>query len=116
VRSWEAASLRSRIYSPFEALANRAGRRKRLSGRLEPRGDLARADLKLRTSEFVMIQVAFLLAERRSPSCALLRPSIRRRRRRRVLDPDALCQVPPAATSEGLNRSCPTRSACCRTP
>jgi len=62
VRSWEAASLRNRIYSPFEALANRAGRRKRLSGGLSLAEHLARADLKLRTSEFVMIQVAFLVA------------------------------------------------------
>jgi len=60
--SWEPASLRDRIYSPFEALANRAGRRKRLSGGLSLAEHLARADIKFRTSEFVMIQIGFLVA------------------------------------------------------
>ena len=60
--SWESASLRDRIYSPFEALANRASRRKRLNGGLSLAEHLARADIKFRTSEFVMIQLAFLIA------------------------------------------------------
>jgi tight adherence protein B len=62
LRGWESASLRDRIYSPFEALANRASRRKRLSGGLSLAENLARADIKFRTSEFVMIQLAFLIA------------------------------------------------------
>lgn len=61
MKSWETASLRDRIYSPFEALANRASRRKRLSGGLSLAEHLARADMKFRTSEFVMIQVGFLV-------------------------------------------------------
>ena len=60
-RSWESASVRDRIYSPFEALANRASRRKRLSGGMSLAEHLARANIKFRTSEFVMIQVAFLV-------------------------------------------------------
>jgi len=59
--NWDSASLRDRINSPFEALANRASRRKRLSGGLSLLEHLARANLKFRTSEFVMVQVAFLV-------------------------------------------------------
>ena len=66
--AWEAAglgrlqpaTLRDRINRPFELLAERPGRRQRLNGGLSVAEQLARADLKLRTSEFVMIQVAFL--------------------------------------------------------
>ena len=58
---WQSGSLRGRIYSPFEAIANRGGRRKRLTGGLTLGEQLVRADLKFRTSEFVMIQVAFLI-------------------------------------------------------
>jgi tight adherence protein B len=64
---WELAaapksSLRSRIEEPFQALAERSSRRHRLNGGLSLAEHLARADLKLRTSEFVMIQVGFLIA------------------------------------------------------
>lgn len=62
LKGWESASLRARIYSPFEALANRASRRKRLSSGLSLAEHLARADIKFRTSEFAMIQVGFLVA------------------------------------------------------
>jgi tight adherence protein B len=58
---WDSGSLRSRIYSPFEAIATRSGRRRRLTGGLTLAEQLARADLKFRTSEFVMIQVGFLI-------------------------------------------------------
>ena len=54
-------SLRDRIYSPFEAIANRSSRHRRLTGGMSLAEQLARADLKFRTSEFVMIQVAFLV-------------------------------------------------------
>ena len=64
---WEApsppgASLRDRINLPFQALAERSNRKRRLNGGLTIAEHLARADLKLRTSEFVMIQVGFLAA------------------------------------------------------
>jgi tight adherence protein B len=63
---WELAaapkpSLRSRIEEPFQALAERSSRRHRLNGGLTLAEHLARADLKLRSSEFVMIQVGFLV-------------------------------------------------------
>ena len=54
-------TLRDRINAPFQALAERSGRQRRLNGGLALSEQLARADLKLRTSEFVMIQVAFLV-------------------------------------------------------
>ena len=53
-------SLRDRINVPFQALADRGSRRRRLNGGLTLSEHLQRADLKLRSSEFVMIQVAFL--------------------------------------------------------
>jgi tight adherence protein B len=56
------ASLRDRINVPFQALAERSNRQHRLNGGLTIAEQLARADLKLRTSEFVMIQVGFLAA------------------------------------------------------
>jgi tight adherence protein B len=65
---WESAlptpglSLRDRINQPFQALADRSNRQHRLNGGLTLAEHLARADLKLRTSEFVMIQVGLLLA------------------------------------------------------
>ncbi|OLC24823.1 MAG: hypothetical protein AUJ02_09380 [Chloroflexi bacterium 13_1_40CM_3_65_12] len=58
---WEQSSLRDRIYQPFEALADRSNRRRRLNGGLSLSEHMARANLKLRTSEFVMVQVAFLV-------------------------------------------------------
>src|SRR5207245_9335870 len=57
-----ANSLRDRINLPFQALAERSNRQHRLNGGLTIAEHLARADLKLRTSEFVMIQVGFLAA------------------------------------------------------
>lgn len=54
------ATLRDRLNQPFQALADRSNRQRRLNGGLTLTEQLARADLKLRTSEFVMIQVAFL--------------------------------------------------------
>jgi tight adherence protein B len=56
-----APSLRERINQPFQALADRSNRRRRLNGGLTLADNLSRADLKFRTSEFVMIQVAFLV-------------------------------------------------------
>ncbi|TMF22351.1 MAG: secretion system protein [Chloroflexi bacterium] len=55
-------SLRSRLNQPFQALAERSNRQHRLNGGLTLAEQLARADLKFRTSEFVMIQVGFLAA------------------------------------------------------
>jgi tight adherence protein B len=55
------ASLRDRINQPFQALVDRTNRQHRLNGGLTLSEHLARADLKLRTSEFVMIQVGLLV-------------------------------------------------------
>jgi len=55
------ATIRDRINQPFQALAEQSSRRRRLNGGLTLAEHLARADLKLRTSELVMIQVAFLI-------------------------------------------------------
>ena len=54
-------SLRDRINQPFQLLLDRTGRQHRLNGGLTLAENLARADLKLRTSEFVMIQVGLLV-------------------------------------------------------
>jgi tight adherence protein B len=54
------ASLRDRINVPFQAFAERSGRNRRLNGGLTLAEHLARANLKWRTSEFVMIQVGFM--------------------------------------------------------
>ena len=64
---WEApslqgTSLRDRINLPFQALADRSNRQQRLNGGLTIAEHLARADIKLRTAEFVKIQVGFLAA------------------------------------------------------
>lgn len=53
-------TLRDRINRPFQAIADRGRRSERLNKGLSLAEHLARADLKLRTSEFVMIQIAFL--------------------------------------------------------
>lgn len=53
-------SFRDRLNVPFQALAERTNRQRRLNGGLSLAEQLARADLKFRVSEFVMIQVAFL--------------------------------------------------------
>lgn len=55
------ASLRDRINQPIQALVDRTNRQHRLNGGLTLAEHLARANLKLRTSEFVMIQVGLLL-------------------------------------------------------
>lgn len=55
-------TLRERVNRPFEVFAERTTRRRRLNGGLSLAEHLARADLKLRTSEFVMIQLGFLIA------------------------------------------------------
>jgi tight adherence protein B len=54
------ASLRDRINQPFQAWADRSSRNRRLNGGLTLAEHLARANLKLRSSEFVMIQVGFM--------------------------------------------------------
>jgi len=53
-------TLRSRLNRPFQALAERSNRQHRLNGGLTLAEQLARADLKFRSSEFVMIQVGFM--------------------------------------------------------
>ena len=57
----EATTLRERINQPFQAIADQSSYRRRLNGGLTLAEHLARANLKLRSSEFVMLQVAFLL-------------------------------------------------------
>lgn len=59
--STQAVSMRDRINQPFRALTERTSRRHRLDGGLTLAEHLARADMKLRTSEFVMIQVGLML-------------------------------------------------------
>lgn len=55
-------SLRDKINVPFQAWADRSARNRRLNGGLSLSEHLARANLKLRSSEFVMIQVGFMAA------------------------------------------------------
>ena len=55
------ATLREKVNRPFEVLAERSSQRRRLNGGLTLSEHLARANLKLRPPEFVMIQVAFLI-------------------------------------------------------
>src|SRR6266852_7685691 len=55
------STLRQRVNQPFQALADRSSQRRRLNGGLTLGEHLIRANLKLRASEFVMIQVAFLI-------------------------------------------------------
>src|SRR2546428_2500919 len=55
-------SLRDRINRPFQAIADRSNRQHRLNGGVTLAQHLAPADLKLRTSEVVMIQVGLLVA------------------------------------------------------
>src|SRR5260370_42053675 len=55
------ATLRERVNRPFEALAHRSNQRRRLNGGLTLGEHLVRANLKLRPSEFVMIQVGCLI-------------------------------------------------------
>jgi tight adherence protein B len=53
--------MRERINVPFQALVEVSNRQRRLNGGLTLAEKLARADVKLRSSELVMIQIAFLL-------------------------------------------------------
>jgi len=53
-------TVRDRINRPFQAFVDRSRRNERLNGGLSLAEHLARADLKLRTSEFVMVQLGFL--------------------------------------------------------
>ena len=57
----QSVSLRDRINQPFQALADRSNRQHRLNGGLTLAEHLARADLKLRTSEFVMVQIGLMV-------------------------------------------------------
>ena len=61
-RGLQPPTVRDRINRPFQALVDRSHRNRRLNSGLSLAEHLARADLKLRTSEFVMIQVGFLTA------------------------------------------------------
>lgn len=54
-------TIRERVNQPFQALADRSSQRRRLNGGLTLGEHLVRANVKLRPSEFVMIQVAFLI-------------------------------------------------------
>lgn len=58
----QGTSFRDRINQPFQALAERTGQQHRLNGGLTLAEHISRADLKLRTSEFVMIQIGLLVA------------------------------------------------------
>jgi tight adherence protein B len=55
------ASTRERLDRPFQFVADHVSERNLRRGRLTLGDELARADLKLRTSEFVMIQAAFMI-------------------------------------------------------
>jgi tight adherence protein B len=54
-------SLRERVNRPFELLADRSSQRRRLNGGLTLGEHLIRANMKLRPSEFVMVQVGFMI-------------------------------------------------------
>jgi len=54
------SSARGRLNAPFQYVADQLSQRSLRRGRLTLAEELGRADLKLRISEFVMIQVAFL--------------------------------------------------------
>lgn len=69
-RSSRRVSLRERVNQPFQVLAERSSQQRRLNGGLTLAEHLARADIKLRSSEFVMIEVGFALL---SAALALLR-------------------------------------------
>jgi tight adherence protein B len=53
--------IRERVNQPFQALADRSSQRRRLNGGLTLAEHLVRANIKLRPSEFVMIQFGFLI-------------------------------------------------------
>lgn len=56
------ASFRERINQPFQILVERSNQQRRLNGGLTMAENLARADIKLRSSEFMMIELGFLVA------------------------------------------------------
>ena len=55
-------TIRERVNQPFQVLADRSSQRRRLNGGLTLGEHLVRANLKLRPSEFVMVQFGFLIA------------------------------------------------------
>jgi tight adherence protein B len=55
------STIRERVNQPFQVLADRSSQRRRLNGGLTLGEHLVRANVKLRPSEFVMIQVASLI-------------------------------------------------------
>src|SRR5450756_550088 len=55
------STIRERVNQPFQVLADRSSQRRRLNGGLTLGEHLVRANVKLRPSEFVMIQFAFLV-------------------------------------------------------
>src|SRR2546422_3645394 len=60
--SAQEVSLRDRINRPFQAIADRSNRQHRLNGGVTLAAHPARAGLKLRTSEVVVIQGGLLVA------------------------------------------------------
>lgn len=54
-------TIRERVNQPFQVLADRSSQRRRLNGGLTLGEHLVRANVRLRPSEFVMVQVAFLI-------------------------------------------------------
>jgi len=54
-------TIRERVNLPFQVLADRSRQRRRLNGGLTLAEQLVRANIKLRASEFVMIQFGFLV-------------------------------------------------------
>jgi tight adherence protein B len=57
----EEAVARERIHQPFQYVADQLSQRSLRRGRLTLAEELGRADMKLRTSEFVMVQVGFMV-------------------------------------------------------
>jgi tight adherence protein B len=55
------STIRERVNQPFQVLADRSSQRRRLNGGLTLGEHLVRANIKLRPSEFVMIQFGFLV-------------------------------------------------------
>ncbi len=54
-------TMRERVNQPFQVLADRSSQRRRLNGGLTLGEQLVRANIKLRPSEFVMVQFGFLV-------------------------------------------------------
>ena len=60
-RNVRLGSFRERINQPFQLLVERSNQQRRLNGGLTLAENLARADIKLRSSEFMMVQLGFLV-------------------------------------------------------